>query len=126
MAFDAKAWIAANSPPTFTDPEDGKTYTGRLWSHVEYLRWLEVFEQWTQGTLDDYEGQLQKLLGSMGFAPAVVTKMIALPAGAFEGLVTDFFDRQKSGRSSRLTPGTPFPAEATLPPTAPASASPAS
>lgn len=125
MRFDAKAWIAANTPPTFTDPEDGQVYTGRLWSHLEYLRWLEVFDQWTQGTLEDYEAELTRLLGSMGFASAVVTKMLALPAGAFEGLVADFFGCQKAGRSPRLTPGSSSPEPSTRP-TAPASASPGS
>ena len=48
MPFDTRAWVEANSPPVFIDL-DGKTYTGRLWSHLEYIKWLRVFQAWVAG-----------------------------------------------------------------------------
>jgi len=98
MSFDAKAWIAAHEPPTYID-RAGKTHTGRLWSHIEYLKWVQVFVSWRKGELanEAYEGELRKLIESMGFTAGGIDEMIALPSVALEEMLKGFFVLQRKG-----------------------------
>lgn len=125
MTFDARAWVEANTPPVFVDL-DGRTFTGRLWSHLEYVKWVRVFREWLAGNHDPagYEKELRDMIASMGFSEEAVDRMLKLPDGAFEGLMKDFFERQRAGRDP--APSTPGPQpqsspDQTSPTTAPAS-----
>jgi len=122
MPFDTRAWVEANSPPVFIDL-DGKTYTGRLWSHLEYIKWLRVFQAWVAGDRDEatYEAKLRELIASMGFSEEAIARMLKLPDGAFEGVLADFFDRQRAGRTRSPSTPEPLPPAPTSPTTAPAS-----
>lgn len=108
MPFDARAWIEAHKPPVFVDL-DGTTFTGRLWSHLEYVKWLAVRLSWLRGEKTDaeYAKELREMIASMGFSQDAIDRMLKLPAGAFEGLVTDFFVSQQAGR--KPAPSTPAP-----------------
>jgi hypothetical protein len=127
MPFDAKAWIAAHEPPTYID-RAGKTHTGRLWSHLQWKKWLDVLVEWDarrerKEPLSDeqYETELRQLLASMAFEPAVVDEMIALPSVALEQMVKGFFALQRAGRDEPpSTPALPAPSPKS-PTTAPAS-----
>jgi hypothetical protein len=104
--FDAKAFLAAWEPPTFVDL-DGNKHVGRLWSHKEFLEWLDVFRKWDAGTLEDPEGALRKLIESLGLPAEPV---LALPEPALQAALADFFARQKPAALSALTPAAPPPA----------------
>lgn len=127
MPFDAKAWLAAHEPPTYID-RDGVTHTGRLWSHLQWKKWLEVLVQWDErrekgeATSDEqYEQELRQLLSSMAFTESVVDEMIGLPSVALEQMVKGFLFLQRAGREpSPSTPALPAPSEKS-PTTAPAS-----
>lgn len=118
MAFDAKAWIAAHEPPTYID-RAGVTHTGRLWSHLQWKKWLGVLVEWDarrerEEPLSDeqYEAELRQLLSSMEFPEAVVNEMIDLPSVALEQMVQGFFSLQRAGREPRpSTPAPPVPSE---------------
>lgn len=127
--YDARRWVEANKPPVFVDV-DGATFTGRLWSHVEQVEWKRVFRAWLAGKVDDgaYEGEITKMLASMGFSEDAITRMLKLPNGAFEELLQDFFVCQGLGRASASTPeplppSNPEPMSPTITPASPPSAS---
>lgn len=125
MAFDARVWLAAHKPPVFVD-QDGRTYTGRLWSHVEYLKWREVIATWGSESIESYETELKRFLGSMGFPDEAVAKMLQLPDGALKELTESFFVLQEQGRPpapstpEQLRPSSPaVPGPTTAPPSTP-------
>jgi len=127
MSFDAKAWIAAHEPPTYID-RAGKTHTGRLWSHLQWKKWLDVLVEWDarrekgEALSDEqYEAELRQLLGSMEFSEPVVNEMLALPSVALEQMVKGFLALQRAGKDAPpSTPAPPAPSEKS-PTTAPAS-----
>jgi hypothetical protein len=119
MSFDAQAWIKAHEPPTYID-RAGVTHTGRLWSHLEYIRWVKVFEKWlTQPetgdalTDDQYETELRRMFSSLGFADEIVEEMINLPSVALEQMAEGFFVCQLAGRQPPSTPEPPLPSNPT-------------
>jgi hypothetical protein len=127
--YDSRRWIEAHKPPQFVDV-DGTTFTGRLWSHVEQVEWKRVFRAWLNGKVDDgaYEGEIKKMLASMGFSDDAVARMLKLPHGAFEELLQDFFVCQglrRPGASTPepLPPSNPEPTSPTTTPASPPSAS---
>lgn len=133
MSFDARRWVEANQPPVFVDL-DGATFTGRLWSHVEYLKGMRAFidlavVKGDASAFEEYETKLRELIASMGFSKDAADRMLKLPDGAFEGLMKSFFDCQRAGRiraPSTTEPHSPLNPAAPTPTTPPASESPAS
>ena len=127
MSFDAKAWIAAHEPPSYI-AQDGTTHTGKLWSHLEYLKWLKVFASWASTEREDaaYAAELQRLIASMGFTEGVVEEMLGLPSVALEEMMAGFFVLQRAGRKSppaTLEPPLPLPLNPTTGPVSAPSAS---
>jgi hypothetical protein len=126
VTFDSRRWIEAHQPPVFVDV-DGRTFTGRLWSHLEYEKWMKVFRDWlTAGSdADDYETKLRELVASMGFSADATNRMLQLPDGAFIELMNSFFVLQRAGRLAPSTPDTrpPLPPSPTTAPASPPSAS---
>lgn len=123
MTFDARAWLAAHKPPVFID-QDGRPFTGRLWSHLEYLKWVQVIRSWSEQSVESYEKELRRMLASMGFPDEAIDKMLQLPDGALKELTESFFELQEQGRqpapSTREPPSPSSPAP-TNPTTGPAS-----
>jgi len=124
VTFDARRWVEAHKPPVFVDL-DGRTFTGRLWSHLEYVDWLQVFKGWKGKSVAEYKIELRRLIASMGFSDEAIDRILKLPDGAFEGVMADFFVCQKAGRDTApSTPAPPPPSspDPTTPTTGPASA----
>jgi len=120
LTFDAQAWIAAHQPPSYK-AKDGKEHVGRLWSHLEYLKWLKLFKTWLTDkdrSEEQYEKELRELIGSMGFQDTVVDEMVALPSVALEEMLTGFFALQRSkgdpSVSDSSTPAPPLPSSSSL------------
>lgn len=131
--FDAKAWLAAHEPPSYTD-RNGKKHIGKHWSHLEYTKWLKVFARWKDPdhppTDEQYATELREMIASHGFTDDVVAEMIELPSVALEDMLKDFFDRQRAGaksapsmESSTPAPEPRSPSSPTTEPASPPSAS---
>ena len=121
--FDAQAWLAAHEPPTYVD-RAGKKHVGTLWSHLEYEKRKKIFRTWRETPPPDeqYARELREMIGSMGFADAIVDEMVELPSVALEEMLKDFFVRQRAGATDAPEPDSSTPAP--QPPSPPASSPP--